>query len=122
MSVLDELLRLEHAGWQSLCDGTGSDFYGNLMVAGGVMILAHGFVFDRQAVLESLSDAPPWSSYAIEDARVIGLSADAAVLVYRGTARRDDGSPPFEALMASTYVRAGGGWGLACYQQTVVPG
>ena len=27
----NELLDLEHAGWRSLCDGTGDRFYGSLM-------------------------------------------------------------------------------------------
>lgn len=119
---LKELLDLEHAGWQSLCDSTGSDFYGQLMTEDGVMILAHGQVLTRQEVINSLSEAPPWKSYAIEDERLVPLGDSAAVLVYRGTASRDDLPAPFVALMASVYLRRGDGWALASYQQTPIPG
>ena len=29
--VRDELLEIEREGWDSLCDGTGADFYGRVM-------------------------------------------------------------------------------------------
>ncbi len=40
---IDELLTLERRGWDSLCDGTGGEFYGGPMTDDGVMVLAHGF-------------------------------------------------------------------------------
>ena len=46
----NELLDLEHAGWRSLCDGTGDRFYGSLMTDDAVMVLANGMVLDRAAV------------------------------------------------------------------------
>ncbi len=118
---LQELMELEHQGWQALCNGTGADFYGRLMTDDGVMVLAHGEVFSRQDVVESLNEAPPWRSYTIDEERLIPLGDSAAVLVYRGTAYRDDPAPAFVALMASVYVRQGDGWALASYQQTPIP-
>jgi hypothetical protein len=117
---LSELLELEHQGWQALCKSTGSAFYGRLMTDDGVMILANGEVFSRQDVVDSLSDAPPWRSYEIDEEQCIPLGDSAAVLVYRGRAYRDD-APTFVALMSSVYVRRGDGWALASYQQTPVP-
>lgn len=117
----DELLQLEHEGWKSLCDGTGGDFYGSIMTAEGVMVLAHGQVFDRQAVVASLNDAPPWRTYEITDERLIRIGDGDAALVYRGTAHRGDEEPPFVALMSSVYTREGDVWKLALYQQTPVP-
>lgn len=114
------LLDLEHRGWLSLCDGTGGDVYGELMSADGVMVLAQGAVFDRQQVVDSLNEAPPWGSYEITEPRLVELGDDAAVLVYRGRARRDDGTD-FEALMTSAYVRRGEGWALGAYTQTPIP-
>ncbi|SDS03277.1 protein of unknown function [Brevibacterium sandarakinum] len=116
-----ELLDLEHQGWQSLCNGSGSDFYGHLMTDDGVMVLAHGQVFSRQDVVDSLSEAPPWRTYEIDEERLIPLGDSAAVLVYRGKAYREDSSPAFIGWMASTYVRGDDGWALASYQQTPVP-
>lgn len=118
---LQELMELEHQGWRSLCSSTGADFYGRLMTDDGVMVLAHGQVFSRQDVIDSLNEAPPWRSYDIDEERLIPLGDSAAVLVYRGTAYRDDPAPAFEALMTSVYVRRGDGWALASYQQTPTP-
>ena len=118
--LLHELLELEHQGWQSLCDGTGADFYGRIMTDDAAMILAHGFIFDRDAVVESLAQAPTWGSYEIDDPEVIALGDDQAILRYAGTGRRA-GEPAFRALMGSVYVRTSGVWRLAHYQQTPIP-
>jgi hypothetical protein len=118
---VSELLRLENAGWTSLCDGTGGDFYGSVMTDDGVMVLADGSVLDRDGVVASLDDAPAWSAYEISDERLVEMGPDAAAFVYRGRAFRASGGPPFEALMSSVYVREGGRWRLALYQQTPIP-
>lgn len=119
--ALNELLELEHRGWQSLCESTGADFYGQLMLEDGVMILAHGHTLNRQQVMESLNDAPPWSRYEISAPRLIQLTGDSAVLAYRGTAWRAGQEPAFSALMSSVYVNRDARWSLASYQQTPIP-
>ncbi|MGO1536796.1 MAG: DUF4440 domain-containing protein [Yaniella sp.] len=119
-AVVAEVLELEHQGWQSLCDGEGARFYGALMTDDAVMILAHGFAFDRDAVIRSLQDTPPWDSYDITDATATALGPDQVILRYTGAGRRS-GEPDFVALMGSIYVRIDGEWRLAHYQQTPVP-
>lgn len=119
--MLDELLDLEHQGWKSLCNSTGADFYGRIMTSDGVMVLAHGQVYDRQAVIDSLNEAPPWRTYDIADERLISLGEDRAILVYAGRAYRDESQPAFTALMSSVYTRHDGNWRLALYQQTPIP-
>lgn len=106
---------------KSLCDSTGADFCGQIMTSDGVMILAHGQVFDRQAVIDPLNQAPSWRTYDITDERLIALSEDHAILVHAGRAYRDEDEPAFIALMSSAYTRQGGTWRLALYQQTAVP-
>lgn len=118
---ITDLLRLEHDGWESLCDGSGGDFYGRAMTADGLMVLADGSVFDRETVESSLRDAPAWGSYEIEDPRLVPLGDDSAALVYIGRAFREAGGPAFVAAMSSVYVRVDGRWRLALYQQTPVP-
>lgn len=117
MDTLQELVELERAGWQSLCDGSGSEFYASLMTHDALMILADGMTMTREAVAEALRYAPPWASFSIADPQLVSPRDDVAILVYVGTGFRDEGDA-FTAAMSSTYVREASGWRLALYQQT----
>ncbi|MFB8280989.1 nuclear transport factor 2 family protein [Nocardia colli] len=119
--LLNELLEVERKGWDSLCDGTGADFYGSLMTGDAVMVLAHGMVMDRAEVVAALKDSPPWRIYEIRDPRVVDADADSKNLVYTGVAYGDAETPAFRGVMSSVYLRAGKGWKLALYQQTPLP-
>ena len=120
-STIAELLRLEQAGWTSLRDGTGSDFFGAIMTPDAVMVLADGSVRDRAGVVAALRDSPAWAAFEIDDERVVPMGPDAAALVYTGRAFRAAGGPAFTATMTSVYVRVHGSWRLAVYQQTPIP-
>ena len=112
------LLDLERSGWDSLCDATGAQFYGDLMTDDGIMVLANGAVLDRDAVVASLEHAPPWQTYDIEDVRLVDAGAESAAIVYVGTGYRDGDQPAFVGVMSSVYVHQDGRWRLALYQQT----
>lgn len=114
-ALLEELLTLEHAGWEALCSSSGAGFYGDLMTDDGVMVLADGSVFDRPAVIASLDGAPAWEDYTIDDPRLVRIGSEAAI-VYSSVARRGDTT--FAARMSSVYVHEGDRWRLALYQQT----
>jgi hypothetical protein len=114
-----DLEELEHRGWAALCAGNGAAFYGELMTPEALMVLADGSVLDRDAVVASLDQAPPWTSYSLADVRVVPVGEDAAALVYRARAVRP--GTDFTALMTSCYVRLDDAWRLAVYQQTVIP-
>jgi hypothetical protein len=117
---MDELLQLEHAGWASLCDGTGADFYGATMTDDAVMVLANGSVMTRTEVIAALGTSPPWASYEMDDPRVVSIGDNSTALIYVGTGHRSDDEPPFVGVMTSVYVRREGAWKLAVYQQTPV--
>lgn len=119
--VLDELLHIERAGWDSLCESTGADFYGELMLPDAVMVLANGMVMDRNTVVSALAQSPPWRAYEISGVRLIALDDDNAALVYIGTAYRDGDEPAFVGAMSSVYHRVDGVWKLTLYQQTRKP-
>src|SRR3954454_6631796 len=119
---LDSLLELERAGWDSLCQSTGSEFYGDVMLPNALMVLANGMVMDRDTVVAALSQSPPWRTYDIDDARLIEVDADNAGLVYTGTGYRDGEEPAFVGAMASAYHRTDDGWKLALYTQTRIDG
>lgn len=118
---LAAVMDLEHHGWKSLCSSTGAEFYGRVMTDGAVMTLSRGFVLDRDQVVASLNDAPPWSSYEISEERLVHEGDDSAVLVYRGRAWRGGDEPAFDAWMTSVYVEVDGEWRLVSYQQTPIP-
>jgi hypothetical protein len=113
----DALDALERDGWDALCASTGGRFYGDLMTPDGLMVLVNGTVLDRDAVVASLDDAPAWDRYELSEERLVPMGPDVAALVYRARAFRGH-EDPFEALMASTYVRIDGVPRLALYQQT----
>lgn len=114
----EQLLALEHAGWRSLCDGTGDRLYGDVMTDDALMVLANGMVMDRTTVVSALGQSPPWARYAIDDVRVVSVADDTAALVYTGTGWRDGDETPFVGAMSSVYHRTDDGWKLALYQQT----
>ena len=115
------LLELERSGWDSLCDGTGGDFYGKLMTDDALMVVANGAVMDRDAVIEALRQSPTWRSYDIHDAKLVTTGPDSAALVYVGRAYGVASEPAFVGAMSSVYTRRDGKWRLALYQQTAIP-
>lgn len=116
------LLELERAGWDSLCNATGAQFYGRVMLPEAVMVLANGMVMDRATVVSALSESPPWRTYEIRDVRLIDIDAATAILQYTGVGYREAAEPAFTGAMSSVYHRTADGWRLALYQQTQIPG
>ena len=67
--LLETLEALERRGWDALCDGTASQFYGDTMTSDGLMVLANGAAMTRDQVVTALRDAPPWGGYEMADVR-----------------------------------------------------
>jgi hypothetical protein len=122
MSALNlrQLMRLERAGWDSLCQSAGADFYGELMAPDGVMVLVNGMVLEHDAIESSLNDSPPWASYELTEERLVPVSSDAAAVLYRASASREGQGEPFVALMSSVYRMIDDTPRLVLYQQTTV--
>ncbi len=119
--LLETLEELERRGWDSLCDGTASEVYGQLMTSDGLMVLANGAVMTRDDVVSALRDAPPWSGYTLAEVRLVTTGRDSAAIVYRGSAE-SDGAEAFAGAMTSVYVEVNGSWRLALYTQTPIAG
>ena len=114
----DELIALETDGWRALsADATqATEFYARVLDDTVVMLLPGGMrLTDRDEILRSMGGAP-WTSFALDDPRVVRLGADGAVVVYGVDAERD--GAPYAALVSSAYVRRGERWRLAFHQQT----
>jgi len=114
-TVRHVLLELDRARWDSLCNQTGSEYYGELMLPNALMVLANGIAMDRDMVVSALSESPPWRTYDIGDVRLIEVDNGNAVLVYTGTAYREADEPAFVGAMSSAYHRTDAGWKLALY-------
>lgn len=119
-TTADDLIALEHEAWEALSTSgeAAAAFYGERLARDVVMLLPGDMVIDdRAAVVESMQ-GPPWDAYSLGDERVVELAPDAAVVAYRGQARR--GGHDYAALFTSTYRREDGAWRLAIHQQTPI--
>lgn len=115
---MEALVELEERGWRALAaDGAAARaFYASVLREDAVMLFPGGLRIEgRDRILESLGTRP-WESFRIEDAKVIRLTSGAATVVYKAIAKRQD-SPPYVALISSTYV-FDQDWKLAVHQQT----
>jgi hypothetical protein len=118
MSSTEDLLRLEHAGWEALSTSgeAAASFYEEILATRVIFVLPGGIVLDdRDAVISSMSGAP-WDAFEISEERVEHITPDCAAVVYRASARR--GGHSYQAWFNSTYVVEHEGWRLALHQQT----
>ncbi len=114
------LLALEEQAWQALSAGRAQQFYGRYLAPQAVMVFPTG-VLTREQALSSLDSAPPWASHTIDDAQVVVLTEDSALLTYSARAQRM-GEAPYLARMTTVFVREPGGddWLTAFHQQTPI--
>ena len=115
-----ELIELEEQGWRALSSSgeAAAEFYQRVLDDTVVMLLPGGMVLDdRAAIVQSMS-GQPWSSFELQDPRVIQPTADTAVVTYGVVAQRE-GALEYSALMSSMYVRRPNGWKLTFHQQTL---
>jgi ketosteroid isomerase-like protein len=88
------------------------------MTEDGLMVFP-GMVLDKDAVLATIAQAPPWTRFELSDVRV-SLNGDIGVITYHADAQRA-GSSPYRALMSSVYVLRDEAWRLVLHQQTPDP-
>jgi hypothetical protein len=110
------LVDLEVDGWNALSSARGADYYREHLAPNALMAFPFG-VLSRDAALDTMKSAPPWSSFELEDPRVVALTPDSGVVVYSVRAERE-GQEPYSAVVSSTFVRHDGEWKLAFHQQS----
>jgi hypothetical protein len=116
VSFEDELIELEREGWRALSSGAGRAYYRKRLTDNALVAFSFG-VLTREATIEAIESAPPWSSFEMKDPRVVALNQDSGVVVYAVVAQRE-GETPYSAVISSTFVREDGAWRLAFHQQT----
>lgn len=67
--------------------------------------------------IESIATGPRWTSVTFTEQRLLPLTPDAAVLIYRGSGDRERQATPYSALVSGVYVRGDADWKLALHQQ-----
>ena len=111
----DILFDLEERFWRS-----GGEHFAHYLADAAVAVLPGpgGLLLDGE-IARAVANQPRWTHVVLEEHRVLELSAGAAMVTYRATARRSRGKPYF-ARATSAYVHDGTRWRLAFHQQTPV--
>ncbi|WP_226889300.1 nuclear transport factor 2 family protein [Nostoc sp. MG11] len=75
-------------------------------------------VLNKETTIAVNEGQPPFFFWRIVDApRILQLTTDSAVVIYKATAQRQ-GREPFTIMISSTYVSWDGSWKLAFHHQT----
>jgi hypothetical protein len=112
---MSDLEALERQGWDALSGPSGAEFYEQNMLDEGVMVFP-GMVMSKADAISTMRTVVPWSSYHLDDVRVIRAGSDVGLVIYRAAAVREN--KPYEATMTSVYIRRDGEWRLLVHQQS----
>ena len=116
----DKLRELELEGWQAVAEYRACGFYSNRLTDDGLLVLPDGSVLDKwEAAVSALNGEDTWTSYRIEDERMVLLSAGCAALTYTASAQILE-EPEYQAVVTSVFVRRGDDWLIALRQETPV--
>jgi hypothetical protein len=113
MNIAGDLIALEEQFWKR-----DVDFYRQWLTAEALMVFPDPLgVLDKEETVASISQAPRWRDVEFTEVKAVMLATDAALLVYRATARRAEAATHVTRA-SSAYVRQDGVWKLAFHQQT----
>jgi hypothetical protein len=111
----DEIWSLEEQFWTA-----GADYYRDALGPDCVMAFpAPAGIIAGLQIVQTLENAPRWSSIAMSERHLVQPSPDIVVIAYRAEGRRE-GASTYEAYCTSTYHRGTAGWRLIQHQQTPI--
>ena len=108
MADIDTLLALEHAVWRALVDGA-ADTDEQLLSDDFLGVYPTGYA-GRSEHVGQLVNGPTVADYELDDARLVVISDDAAILVYLASYRRPGRADREEMYVSSLWCRRGHGW------------
>jgi hypothetical protein len=112
MNIAGELIALEEQFWKG-----DADFYRQRLTAEALMVFLDPIgVLGKEETVASIAHAPRWRDVEFTEVKAVMLATDAALLVYRATARRA-GQGTYVTQASSVYVPQDGAWRLAFHQQ-----
>lgn len=119
MIELDQLLALETNIWKALRSGDPQADKAHL--ADDFLGVYPSGLADRSDHVDQLANGPTIASFEIVDPRMIAISADHALLVYRADYRRPESEDMLESMFVSSlWSRRDGQWTNAFSQDTPV--
>src|SRR5918995_2888727 len=108
MNIAGDLIALEEQFWKG-----DADFYRQRLTAEALMVFPDPVgVLGKEETVASISQAPRWRDVEFTEVKAVMLATDAALLVYRATARRAEDAT-YVTRASSVYVRQDGAWTLA---------
>jgi hypothetical protein len=117
MTVEEELEQQERILWEATARSDGDYYRAN--VTDDALFVFPYFVMDKARCADAVDASGGWSSFAMDEPRVVRFGENAGIVVYRATAQQGDGDP-YVAYMSTAYVRRDGSWKVAYHQQTPV--
>lgn len=114
-----EIEELERRGWAALSGPDGVAFYEDLMAEDGLMVFP-GLTLDKPATIRAIAGERPWSTFRLDDMRVLE-AGNTTVVTYHAIAQRED-EGEYGARVSTVYARRNGRWTLLLHQQSPDPG
>jgi hypothetical protein len=108
----EEIWEMEQRLWLD-----GPEVYQRSMDPACVMAFPGMGVMKAADVIESLKQAPRWSSVQMEDRTIGRAGKDVVAIAYRAVGQREE-ADPYRCLCTSTYRRKDDHWLLVQHQQT----
>ena len=118
MVDIDTLLAFEHAVWRALLEGD-LDADEQLLSDGFLGVYPTGYA-GRSEHVGQLANGPTVVEYELDGARLVAISDDAALLVYRASYRRPGRTDREEMYVSSLWCRQERGWVNTFSQDTPV--
>ncbi len=116
--TLQDLLEVETTVWQALCDGDAAADLA-MLTADFLGVYPSGFA-GRADHAGQLDQGPSVAEYALQDARILTIGPDAALLSYRAGFRRPGAQDWSEMYVSSLWERGADGWRNRFSQDTPV--
>jgi hypothetical protein len=108
------LLGIEQQFWKG-----DVEFYLEMLTPEALMVFPRPVgVMTTAETIQSVGTSQRWLEVAFEDARVVRLGDDVALVTYTARAMAAGASSSFTTLASSVYVVRDGSWKLTFHQQT----
>ena len=119
MSVQDELIEIERQLWKN-----DPVLYRENYTDDALITFSETGVIDVDFAVEAIrqenAEGRHWAEVALEDVRILRVTDDVTLLMYKAVARWAHEAAPITSLATTVYVRRNRRWKAAHHQQSAV--